>query len=224
MGDPHEILGVRPGAGAAEVTAAWRRAAKRWHPDRGGGEEAEQRMREVNAAFEQLRAEALGQVHGFGRAPSPDAAAPAGEPAPPRRRRRRGAWLTDTLRAALGPELLAALREHEPVHHVARAMTWGSSVRVAVTDRRLLWLLDDAPVARVRSLGLGSVASVERRRAWPRRQATQLRVRGRDGRRHVFADLDPQDAVAIARALRRGLSGGDAAGGPTASAAPPPAA
>ena len=33
---PHEVLGVRPGAGRAEVVAAFRRFALRHHPDRGG--------------------------------------------------------------------------------------------------------------------------------------------------------------------------------------------
>lgn len=33
---PHEILGVRPGAGRREVTDAYRRFALRHHPDRGG--------------------------------------------------------------------------------------------------------------------------------------------------------------------------------------------
>ena len=33
---PHELLGVRPGASAADVTDAFRRFALRHHPDRGG--------------------------------------------------------------------------------------------------------------------------------------------------------------------------------------------
>lgn len=33
---PHELLGVRPGAARAEVTDAFRRFALRNHPDRGG--------------------------------------------------------------------------------------------------------------------------------------------------------------------------------------------
>ena len=33
---PHEVLGVRPGAGPDDVTEAFRRFALRHHPDRGG--------------------------------------------------------------------------------------------------------------------------------------------------------------------------------------------
>ncbi|MFN2505136.1 MAG: DnaJ domain-containing protein [Acidimicrobiales bacterium] len=33
---PHEVLGVRPGASLSEVTAAFRRFALCHHPDRGG--------------------------------------------------------------------------------------------------------------------------------------------------------------------------------------------
>ena len=33
---PHEVLGVRPGASRADVTDAFRRFALRHHPDRGG--------------------------------------------------------------------------------------------------------------------------------------------------------------------------------------------
>ncbi|MGH2949219.1 MAG: J domain-containing protein, partial [Solirubrobacteraceae bacterium] len=54
--DACSILGVRPGASESEATAAYRELAKRWHPDRGGGEEAARRMAEINAAYDILRA------------------------------------------------------------------------------------------------------------------------------------------------------------------------
>ena len=34
--EPHTILGVRPSCGEREVRAAFKRLARRWHPDRGG--------------------------------------------------------------------------------------------------------------------------------------------------------------------------------------------
>ena len=56
LDDPYAILGVDPGAGGAELTAAYREQAKRWHPDRNGGAESQRRMAEVNAAYDLLRA------------------------------------------------------------------------------------------------------------------------------------------------------------------------
>jgi hypothetical protein len=38
--NPHEVLGVRPGASPDEVRAAWRRRVLATHPDRGGDEAA----------------------------------------------------------------------------------------------------------------------------------------------------------------------------------------
>jgi hypothetical protein len=182
--DPYSILGVREGAAAPELAAAYRAQAKRWHPDRGGGVEAERRMAEINAAYDLLRA---GAAHGSMRvrAPSP---------------RRRGGWLPDAVRRALGPELLDALGDAEAVRLVTPASTWASPRSVlAVTERRLLWLLDDVPVARVRSLAFREVTSVTLRR---RRWGATLELRTTGGRRHSFADLRPHTATAIERHLR----------------------
>jgi hypothetical protein len=65
-----------------------------------------------------------------------------------------------------------------------------------VTDRRLLWLLDDAPVARVHSVTFRNVAEVSHR---VRRKRAQLTVRTLAGRRHVFHDLRPHTAATIER-------------------------
>ena len=46
--DPHEVLGIEPGASAEDVRAAWRKASRRTHPDRGGSAEA---FREVRDAY-----------------------------------------------------------------------------------------------------------------------------------------------------------------------------
>jgi DnaJ-like protein len=188
--DPHAILGVSGTAGEKEVSAAYREQAKRWHPDRGGGEEAARRMAEINAAYDLLRA---GFAHEAARVTPPPA---------PRRRGRRGAWLSDAVRRALGPELVDALNEREAVTLVTPASTWASPRTVlAVTERRLLWLLDDAPVARVRSLAFRDVAAVSLRVHRPRRRAATLSLRTTSGRRHSFADLRPHTAASIARQL-----------------------
>ena len=76
------------------------------------------------------------------------------------------------MRRALGPELLEALAQSEAVRLVTPASTWASPRAVlAVTERRLLWLLDDAPVGRVRSLAFRDVATVSPARAAARRDA-----------------------------------------------------
>jgi curved DNA-binding protein CbpA len=186
--DPYSLLGIREGAPALEIAAAYRAQAKRWHPDRGGGEEAARRMAEINAAYDLLRAEAARRT--------PFQPAPA-------RRRGRGSWLPDPVRRALGPELLDALSDAEAVRLVTPASTWASPRSVlAVTERRLLWLLDDAPVARVRSLAFRDVATVSLR---TRRRGATLNLRTIGGRRHSFADLRPHTATAIERHLREAL-------------------
>jgi hypothetical protein len=183
--DPYAVLGLAPGAGPREVAGAYRAQARRWHPDRGGGEPAERRMAEINAAYDLLRASAAHDA----------------PPAPPRGRR--GRWLPDPVRRALGPELLEALTDREAVRLVTPASTWASPRAVlAVTERRLLWLLDDAPVARVRSLPFRDVEAVGLRVHRPRRRAATLSLRTTGGRRHAFAGLRPHAAAAIERHVR----------------------
>lgn len=59
--DPHEILGVRRGASAKEITSAYREKMKLYHPDRvnGLGEElqrvATQKTIEIQRAYDSLR-------------------------------------------------------------------------------------------------------------------------------------------------------------------------
>jgi hypothetical protein len=52
--DPYGVLGLRPGASLLDIARARRRLAKRFHPDVAGGEQASDRMRAVNAAWESL--------------------------------------------------------------------------------------------------------------------------------------------------------------------------
>ncbi len=188
--DPYAVLGLPPGATAAELTAAYRRLAKRHHPDRGGGAAAAARMADINAAYDTLRAAAR-----------PQARPPAAPERPVvRRRRSAGAWLPDVVRRALGRELLGALEEGEDVALVTPTATWASpQALLAVTDRRLLWLLDDAITQRVRYVRFGAIAAVEHRLRRPLRRAAVLRVRTTEGRRLDFAELRPQTAALIAR-------------------------
>jgi hypothetical protein len=181
--DPYAVLGVRPGSPAGEIAAAYREQAKRWHPDRAGAE-GEVRMAEINRAYDVLRA---GAQH----APRPNGASPP--------RSAGGGWLADAVRRALGPELLATLSPGETVRLVTPASTWASPRAVlALTERRLLWLLDDAPVARVRSLVLRDVARVERR---TKRKRSSLTVHTHSGRRYAFHELRPHTAATIERHL-----------------------
>jgi hypothetical protein len=188
--DPYSVLGIRQGVSPQEMAAAYREQAKRWHPDRGGGAEAERRMAEINAAYDLLRA------------------ADAHRPAPRRRRGGRGSWLPDYVRRALGPELLDALAVGEDVRLVTPASTWASPRTIlALTDRRLLWLLDDAPVARVRTAPLRDVVEVAARARRPRRKVATLQLKMTSGRRHAFAELRPHTAATIERQVRAARGG-----------------
>jgi DnaJ domain len=184
--DPHAVLGLPADATADQVSAAYRALAKRWHPDRGGGRDAERRMAQINAAYDLLRAAAWTQRHEQRRPPRPV----------------RGAWLPPAIRRALGHELLAVLEPRENVWLVTPATTWASpQALLAASDRRLLWLLDDAVAARVHTLPFAAIAAAEHALCRPRRRVATLRVRAHDGRRLAFGDLRPATAAALARRI-----------------------
>jgi molecular chaperone DnaJ len=64
MEDPYSILGISPGASEEELTQAYRRLAKKYHPDiNPGNKTAELKMREVNAAYEQIKKQKTGGVN-----------------------------------------------------------------------------------------------------------------------------------------------------------------
>jgi hypothetical protein len=195
--DPFAVLGLTPDATLEEAAEAYKRLAKRWHPDV-MGVEGQARMIEVNVAYELLRA-----AH----RPRPPGAPPSVDTRlGPRGTARRGAWLPDAIRGALGPELLSVLEPGERIDLVTPAATWASpSTLLAITDRRLLWVLDDAVSNRVRMLRFRDVAQAEQGPMRMRRSRSQLRVQPRYGRRRwTFSDLRPATAIAIAGLLRDG--------------------
>ena len=54
--DPYKVLGLSPDASDEDVKRAYRRLAKKYHPDLNpGDQEAARRMQEVNAAYEQIK-------------------------------------------------------------------------------------------------------------------------------------------------------------------------
>jgi hypothetical protein len=186
--DPYAVLEVEPGASPDAITASYRALAKRWHPDRGGGKEAEARMAEINSAYDVLRSATWQTEH------SVRAAAPA---------RVAGDWLAEPMRRALGPELVRSLHRGEQVRAVTPTSVWASpEALLAVTDRRLVWLLDDAVTNRVRTLELNLVTGVETRLSWPLKRTASLRVSRRNGRAISFGELRPDTARAISSLIR----------------------
>ena len=54
--DPYKVLGVSPDASDEQIKSAYRRLAKKYHPDLNpGDQEAARKMQEVNAAYEQIK-------------------------------------------------------------------------------------------------------------------------------------------------------------------------
>src|SRR4051794_30342151 len=190
MDDPYAILGIDPGAPPEQLTAAYREQAKRWHPDRNGDAESVRRMAQVNVAYDLLRA--------AGWSPQQPSARPERHGAPAARGR--GWWLTPVVRRALGAELLEALDEGEDVLYVTPTATWASArALLVVTDRRLVWLLDDAVARRVDFIRLSRIAHIPSHLRRPRRRVAVLRLGTTDNRRLTFSELRPQTAEAIVR-------------------------
>ena len=56
MKDPYQVLGVSRDASEQEVTAAYRKLAKKYHPDLNPGDaSAQKKMAEVNVAYEEIK-------------------------------------------------------------------------------------------------------------------------------------------------------------------------
>jgi curved DNA-binding protein CbpA len=195
--DPYAVLGLDAGASLHDATRAYRELAKQWHPDR-AGEHGAARMIQLNVAYELVRSEQ--------RPRAGEPVRPAGGRGDGGAGRGPGGWLPEAMRRALGRELLDALEPDEQVELVTPAATWASpSTLLAVTDRRLLWLLDDAVGNRVRSLRFRDTGHAEQALVWPRRSRARLRVEPRYGKRWTFSDLRPATAAAIAGLVRAGL-------------------
>jgi hypothetical protein len=191
--DPHAVLGLPPDASPDEVHRAYRALAKRFHPDRVGAKEGEM-MISINAAYDLLR-DRLEEAHG-GDAPRGAAAAPTSSgagPDPDDGTIIAGAWLAPAVRRVLARELLQALEPGEQVEDVILTSTSDAhDVQLALTDRRLLWLRDDAIMGRVRSIRYRDLHDVQAKRA-RFGNTGQLRVRsGPTGRWMRFFDLRPE--------------------------------
>ncbi len=78
----YKVLQVDPDAEAEVIEAAYRRLARKYHPDVSGGSGTTQRMQELNEAYTMLRDPARREA--YHRAFQRDQAAPAAPP-PPRR-------------------------------------------------------------------------------------------------------------------------------------------
>jgi hypothetical protein len=78
--DPHDVLGIEPGASPTQIKAAWRRLARRHHPDLTGDDPeasriATRRMAEINEAYAALTRPGAGATGRRGSAASGGAAA-----------------------------------------------------------------------------------------------------------------------------------------------------
>jgi hypothetical protein len=197
--DPHAVLGLEPGASPEAVQRAYRELAKRFHPDR-AGEQAGDMMISINAAYDLLR-DTFAEQHDIpangARRPAP---APGATDQPPLRIA--GDWLPAATRRVLARELLAALDDGEAVDEVVLTSTGDAhDVQLAVTDRRLLWLRDDAIMGRVRYLRYRDLARVEERAGGRFRRRGHLRVRARNGRTLRFYELRPEVLTRLVGAI-----------------------
>lgn len=200
--DPYAVLGLHADASDEEVLSAYRDLAKQLHPDVAGGAAAHAQMAQLNAAFDAIRAREEDDATAPGRQRGP------GRDAPGAQGDRAGHWLSDRMRGALAPELLAPLELFEDVRLVTRATTWKhADVLLAVTDRRLLWLPAHAIRPEVSTLRHADVTAVEQQVRRPLRRTAVVRLTQVGGVRHEFADLTPPGAALVVRNVQDGMRG-----------------
>ncbi len=111
-----ETLGLRSGAGRAEIDEAYRRLIKVHHPDRAGGNAG--RAAEINHAYTLLRRESVPAAPRYARMPIPVR--------PPRRRRRSGIFPTLLIFALVcgGVAGLATLSTNDDLNHRLTSVRW----------------------------------------------------------------------------------------------------
>ena len=70
MGNPYDVLGVRPGATDEEIKKAYRALSRKYHPDANinnpNREQAEERFKEIQQAYNQIMQEKQQGYSGFG--------------------------------------------------------------------------------------------------------------------------------------------------------------
>ena len=67
MNDPYSVLGVSKDASEEEIKSAYRRLAKKYHPDLNPGDpEAARKMNEINAAYQQIKNPGVNSAYGYG--------------------------------------------------------------------------------------------------------------------------------------------------------------
>lgn len=65
MTDPYSVLGVNPGADDKEIKAAFKKLAKKHHPDvNGGNKDSEAKFKEINEAYTSLTEKPKSSPHG----------------------------------------------------------------------------------------------------------------------------------------------------------------
>lgn len=132
MADPYKTLGVSSSASDEEVTQAYRRLAKKYHPDLNpDSAAAEEKMRKINAAYDQIQTARQGCSAQGGQA------APASGPGDPfggrgqERRERRQEHFSQLAQVRLSlahgqyrraMELLSAIDEHTAEWYYCSAM------------------------------------------------------------------------------------------------------